>query len=728
MSPQANSRNAADRQKPAGIGIDDVYFTIFRHKKLLVVCFCLGLIGVAVVRSVMKPVYSSHAKLFVRYVLDRPEINPDSQGANILSASSGNGSVLSSEREILASLDVAKEVAETVGPEKILAAFGGGTNLLQAAGVVRSGIGVTAQGQSEVMVVSFQHPTREVVQPVLNALIQAYLQKHVEVRQGTLFSESHYSEQLTALRRKLAVTEDELKKVLTGAGVISVADAKRTYGTQIEKFKGELLDAKGELFALEATLNDDALSTVSTNSMDASIPADKLDYYATVLAGLNELRKRERELLLKYTEAHPLVTAARESIAQLKQKKSELEKEHPGLALSGGSSAGTDLTVELAKIRALKSKVRSYESLLTNLQAEAVNLLDVEPRIAELERQREEEAKSLQYVSSSLDRARADEISGNRVTGINIVETPTPPGPDDKKIVKMMGAVFGAFFGLGLGIAVLIDFVLDRTIRRSVDVRRHMRLPFFISIPDTRWSKRRRLPGFLYRNGSGNGKANNGAVAAVLPPWDSNHHLRLYAEGVRERLITNFEVNGVNHKPKLVGVTSCGEGAGATTLASGVAAALSKIGDGNVLLVDMNGGQGATHSFYKGKPECSLPETPEPEASAEVQVQENLYLVSLRSSDAPDASDDEKSARLLPGLKASDYDYVVFDMPPVTPTSVTPRLATNMDRVLLVIESEKTSQQVAVRAGELLAEAHANAAVILNKCRQYVPSLLSQEM
>ena len=82
----------------------------------------------------------------------------------------------------------------------------------------------------------------------------------------------------------------------------------------------------------------------------------------------------------------------------------------------------------------------------------------------------------------------------------------------------------------------------------------------------------------------------------------------------------------------------------------------------------------------------------------------------------------------MPQLKASDYDYVIFDMPPVTPTSVTPRLGSNMDMVLLVLESEKTAQHAAGQAGTLLADARVNAAVVLNKCRQHVPSILSQDL
>ena len=88
-----------------------------------------------------------------------------------------------------------------------------------------------------------------------------------------------------------------------------------------------------------------------------------------------------------------------------------------------------------------------------------------------------------------------------------------------------------------------------------------------------------------------------------LAPWKAGPELQVYTEGLRERLMTYFEVSNLNlKKPKLVAVTGCGDGAGTTTLAGGLAASLSKTGDGNVLLVDMNVGQGVAHSFYKGQP------------------------------------------------------------------------------------------------------------------------------
>jgi CO dehydrogenase nickel-insertion accessory protein CooC1 len=58
---------------------------------------------------------------------------------------------------------------------------------------------------------------------------------------------------------------------------------------------------------------------------------------------------------------------------------------------------------------------------------------------------------------------------------------------------------------------------------------------------------------------------------------------------------------------------------------------------------------------------------------------------------------------------------------------MTPRVARLMDMVLLVIESEKTNQDVVKRVSALLAESQANVSAVLNKTRTYVPAWLHQE-
>jgi len=187
----------------------------------------------------------------------------------------------------------------------------------------------------------------------------------------------------------------------------------------------------------------------------------------------------------------------------------------------------------------------------------------------------------------------------------------------------------------------------------------------------------------------------------------------------------DFEVKGLTHKPKLVAVTSAGRGVGVSTLAAGLAASFSTTGDGHVLLVNMNIENGAAQPFYHGKPGCDLDLALEMETRENAMVQENLYVVNENSSSGnlPRVLP-RRFASLLPKFKASNFDYIIFDLPPVSQTSATTRVARFMDMVLLVVESEKTDGEAVQYAKNRLVETGATVGAVLNKTRQYIPERL----
>jgi succinoglycan biosynthesis transport protein ExoP len=78
----------------------------------------------------------------------------------------------------------------------------------------------------------------------------------------------------------------------------------------------------------------------------------------------------------------------------------------------------------------------------------------------------------------------------------------------------------------------------------------------------------------------------------------------------------------------------------------------------------------------------------------------------------------------MPNLKASDFDYVIFDLPPINQISPTIGLAGFMDKVLLVVEAEKNSRELVRRWYRELVGTRADVSVVLNKVRSYVPKWL----
>jgi Mrp family chromosome partitioning ATPase/uncharacterized protein involved in exopolysaccharide biosynthesis len=219
-------------------------------------------------------------------------------------------------------------------------------------------------------------------------------------------------------------------------------------------------------------------------------------------------------------------------------------------------------------------------------------------------------------------------------------------------------------------------------------------------------------------------------ITTAPATWSPRHALRPFYDALRDRLITYFEVKGLTHKPKLVAVTSCGGGVGVTSTATGLAAALSETGEGNVLLVDMNEQNGgAAHYFHKGRLAFGLDDALQKDKREDALVKNKLYVVKEGTDDdslAPLMP--KRFTNLVPQLKASDYDYIIFDMPAVSQISVTPRLARFMDMMLIVVESEKTDRDVVQRAAEMLTEARGHVGIVLNKWKNYVPHKIQQEL
>ena len=720
-------------------------FTLFRHKRLIIGFVALGILGAIAVRILKPPPFVSKAKLMVHYVVESRAGNPtDPDAQNVHQVGGGVESIISSEVEILTSRDVATQVVASVGAEKILAKKGGGNDPLVAAGVVGSGIEVTPP-RSSILTVSFKHPEREIVQPVLDAILHVYMRRSWEIRTGMGELEGYYLKEKEDLQKQLAQTEQALRRAKEDANILFVEEAKHSYQTRITKAEDELTEAKLELAEHKAVLGDAGAGVVAQETTNGPpLTQDQLTEYSDVCSELDVLQRQERELLRRgYKEAHPLVQTVRGQLRDLSLKKNDLERVCPALkgfvvagAMGATNSAAGDMATQIAEIKRLTARVNGLGGILSNLQFEASRVVEREPRIAELERTRNEWQKRYDAVVARLAQTTKTEATADgNVINMSVVQNPTPPGLDTKKMFKLVGGVLAGCIGLGLGLAFLIDLVLDRSIKVSADVERHLRMPVFLAIPHTSRIERLRLPGITSREPVSPQSLGTDAAgrktSLALAPWDPEHHLKAYAEGLRERVRTYFEINDMNmKKPKLVALTGCGKGTGVSTLASGLAAELSKTGDGNVLLVDMNGEQGTAHSFYMGKPGCGITQVLEPDGRAEAQVQEKLFVASLDHGTSAELAMvlPKRFSYLVPKLKASDYDYIIFDMPPVSPTSPTPRLASHMDLSLLILESERTGQRAATKAKELMRESRANVAAVLNKCRQHVPEALSQEL
>lgn len=735
--------------QPPSLTLGDIYYVLFRHKWKIIGCAIIGLAAAFAVYTYDPPPYTSEAKLFVRYVInerapglpatDTSQKSPDQRGETIMN----------SEREILTSVDLARQVAEAVGPERILAKLGGGNDLTLAAAAVRNGLTVAVPPASSVIHVIFTHPDPTIVQPVVRELIARYLKRHVEVHTANGMLSDFLTQETDQLRSRLSQTETQLRQATSKAGVITVEDAKKAYSTQLTSIQTELFTTEADLAArtaaYEAATKQMPAAAGTPIPEEMPVPDIILDEYRSVSNQLALLHQMEQELLTQFTARNSRVVEVRTEIAKADDARRKLQAKYPRLAqigavvARGAAPTGPDLGALASQITALRAKAAVLKQQYSALTEEAERLGQMEGTIGDLRRKKDMEESDYRYFATSLEQARINETLGSgRVSNIIQIQTPSPPFVQNAKRFKKPGMIAGGALAAGIAWAFLIELYLDRSIKRPIDVERIVPAPLLLSVPSLRRKQLLASPGHganganasSESNGT-NGHAPNGHAPNGHAPNGhafpvAAHSLAAYHETLRDRIIAYFESIGLNHKPKLVAITGLGAKAGVTTTAVGLARSLSETGDGNVLLVDMTVGNGVAQQFRKGQPACGLDDILSTPDGALVEHQ--LYVVTENSnSERLSRNMPQRFSKIVPKLKASDFDYVIFDMPPVTQISITPRLAGFMDLVLLVIESERNDRDQAHRATRVLAQSRAHVGVVLNKTRRYVPSRLQPD-
>jgi uncharacterized protein involved in exopolysaccharide biosynthesis/Mrp family chromosome partitioning ATPase len=712
-----------------GIRPADIYYTLFRHKWKILGCWLLGILAAAGLYFLQRPLYRSSARLMVRYVMENRGMRLPGDDTQLRSPDTRGDTILNSEIEILTSWNLAEAVIEKVGVTNFMTAWAKPAEPRRAAQLLLKHLSVEPPRKTVVMDISFDHPDPGMAQTVLAAIIQEYLDRHDKIHRG-VGAKEFLTRYTGILGSQLKETERLLREEKGRAKVIALEESKKTAAANLATIRQQLAQTELDLAGFNARLQGlPAASAASTNAAaaEAAVPIAEKTQYFRLIQTLNLARDEEAKLSMRYMEAHPFVQGVRNQIAALEASKAKMEKANTNLATlavplpaSGDPSGrGVDLPAEIAS---LKARMQKLNEQLAQARKDAEDLDKAEPTLVELQRKRDLEEANYQLFATSLQKEEINtEMDASKISSIGVIQQATPAAPFSQMLWKSVATALAAGMGLGLVLAFLVEFYLDPTFRRPAELESKVRVPMFMSIPR------------MARNGTalvepGRAQAADGAVSvsgqAVPALWDSGHHMREYCEALRDRLVLHFQEMGMVHKPKLVGVTSCAKGAGVSTVAAGLAASLSETGDGNVLLVDMNFEKGAAHPFFKGKPSLGLQDSLEVEKRAPGLVQGNLYLASAASAEEEHLVRKKRCFDLMPRLRASDYDYIIFDLPPVGQTSVTQRMAGYMDNVLLVVEAEKSHREAVQRSLAMLAQTRANVATVLNKQRKYLPAWL----
>ena len=686
--PGGHSPAPYDASPPSsGLNIHDFLFIFYRHKWKIVLLALLGFAAAAGVYYFLPAPLESQAKLLVRYVVERSAVDGPilADGAREeASTTAPSESSLNSEVEILASYDLAKSVALNIGPARLIEKKkkDGLDEIDEAALLVRKNTEVDIVKGTTIISIIYKNKDGKLAVEVLDQIIKQYEEKHLEVHRSVGGYE-FVTKEAAQLKVDLAKTEADLAALKEKNGVSTISESTASAAAELAKAEADLdttltdlATQKVRVAEIDKFYHGEDIAQQSSSSKPASTPqtpdSEIVNGYQSLVGKVEAMRKTVADLLARYSPGSRMVKSKTDSLDALERQKVVLEKKYPALittvaASSGGSSAATlgassnEIILERARLAGLETHVTELKNNIVNLQKRVRLLNEVGPKIAELERTKDVQETAFRSYGASLAKSHIDAgLDPARMPNINIIQNPSPAMRTTKDLRKVIIALAAGGIFSGLAMALLIEFVFDRTVKRSRDLELRLRLPLMLTIPD--FGGRLRLTEH----------ADGEDVVET-----SGQFLRPFCEAIADRLGLFFELNNLAHKPKLVAVTGLSENAGVSTLASGLADALTE-GDGKVLLVDK-------------------PITP------------------------------KRFYSLMSEFKESEVDYVIFDMPSLGDTSSTLPMAGFMDKVLLVVEAEKSGRESVKRAFAQLST-KTDVSVIFNKARNSGPKWLEGEL
>lgn len=356
---------------------------------LFILCTLLGLGSAAVLYFRSGVLYESQAKLLVRYVVDRSW--DDSFGQIQIPSMAGEGEkVIGAEIAILTSYDLAREIVNRVGLERLVEGPDGsrilphaeaGTEMSDGIAVFLKGLKVESDDGSNLIRLSFRHPEADVSVEVLKDTIDQYFEEHLRIhRPDERFKE--VSETTDRSRALLMDIEHELRKLRMAAGFVSVDRAADALEAQRIKVQMDLLDARADL----------AEQSARVAAIEALPPQD--------------------------------------------------------------SEAGQGLGADRLRRAGLEARVEALDGQMAEIRAQFVDLVNLGPQFEALEQRREQYGDRFKALERKLEDARGDiSLDPKSMPNISVIQEPSLPSKvrDPRiRVLMILLAIGGPLLGIVL--------------------------------------------------------------------------------------------------------------------------------------------------------------------------------------------------------------------------------------------------------------------------------------
>jgi uncharacterized protein involved in exopolysaccharide biosynthesis/Mrp family chromosome partitioning ATPase len=753
--------NLLSAERTSKKNLRDVTHILFRHQGKAI-GFLVSVVVLVMLYSVLaSKIYRSEAELLVKIGRESVALDPTAGPNQIVGMAAGSQreQEVNSEIEILQSPELIGRVVDSVGVEDVIWGYrkgNGREGILgkvvtapitaiskamffidtmtksdetiqlmkreKAIRVLLKNLDAATINKSNSIAVSYEAKSSGMAHDVLAALIDLYLDKHIQVHR-TKGSFQFFTEQKERLRTALDQTASEIKELKANTNIASLEEQRLLVLKRIGYLKREIESTEAEL-----AVSDAMVTSLRANLTNLPKTLTKEEIYGGALSAADEMRKRVNELELEESEL--LATFSEGSIPileirrQIDEGKALLRQTEETREVRMGINEirqriELNLLTEEGVLSSLRAKLAELTGQHVKAQDELDNINEVEHRLKQLELDREIQEVSYQKYAESLEQSLIDEaLELVKISNIRVVQPATYPVKHvrpRKGLILVLGLLLGIFGGLCFA---FVTETLDHSLVKPEDIETTLEFPALgvITCQETKETseKKKGSPGVPLR-------------------FDAFSPIGKECDSLAERFLS---VNKAKEEPqRVLSVTACNDNEGVSTLSAYLASSLSRLGEGRVLLVDANLQKPLIHRIFDVNLSPGLADLSAAPGNHKRLIKPSVVSgLDLLCAGEPGKTSGTKlfeSKTFFEMLTywKHEYSFVVIDTPALWTESYAASLGRLADGVIIVFEAEHTRWEGAQRARDHLTIAGANIiGGVLNKRRFHIPRWLYKRL
>ncbi|MBI4536557.1 MAG: polysaccharide biosynthesis tyrosine autokinase [candidate division NC10 bacterium] len=680
------------------------YWRIIRKRKWTVVLITVAFGAMAFAYAEVQqpdPIYQSTA--VVKF-----ERSTNLVGLLVQSLSFGTGDSTATQAAVIRSFTVierAAKILRLIPPDLDSEAVRQNPNYIQRLSDIRGRIDAKPEENTSLINISVTSPVPAEATRVANAVAQGYHEENVTVRSQQIREARRFiEEQLAENTARIQQAEDGLRSLKERRGIVSLSEETAASLTRVNALEAELEKARAAREETASQLRSLQEAQAYGEGLPPQLLAGGSDpMYAKLSTALVDLTIERENLLVTLTPRHPHVQDIEARIATMRKN---LENHV--------AATRAALTRELrAKERVMQAREAELQQTIQQIRQQQRNIPDVSRQYAQFQRELTLNENLYANLRTKLqevqirEKEQADEVSIVRPATIPTAPI-NPPGTTGKTVV-------GFLIGLTVGFVLAFVFEsLDTSIGTIQDVESYLETPVLGLIPniDPKDPYIAPTPG-----------EEDEALDRLRPFLITLLSPRSTVAESYRSLRTNVEFLSLEKKAKAICVTSASLMEGKTTTAINLATTVAQMGKRTLLveadlrkpflhhafgiprepgLTEVIVGNGDWRACLRSATDLMLG----PLGVDRVMAAPNLDKLFMLTSGTPPPNPTEflnsqRMTELIAGFR-QEFDFVIFDCPPILPVTDAAILASKTDGTLIVYRVGKIARSALKRAKTLL--------------------------